>query len=216
MWKKRIKTAVSLVVSLWTLATVVGFFASLFAFSLPTCDSSSIVKSDLLSILNEIPLLKANDTKALYVNNVSEVSYDEEKQIRQCKAETKLSNTNVMPVVYTISEHDGEYFIEAELVGIDDLIDQAIDKELEEFNQSMDEFNQAIDEAIDEAFNTELEVCGNDLVYVIHQEALLLIKSGLQGEDLKNQIILMAQGIGERNDCDVTPVLDDIFGQLGL
>lgn len=173
-------------------------FASLFAFSLPTCDSSSIVKSDLLSILNEIPLLKANDTKALYVNNVSEVSYDEGKQIRQCKAETKLSNTNVMPVVYTISEHDGEYFIEAELVGIEDLI------------------NQAIDEAIDEAFNTELEVCGNDLVYVIHQEALLLIKSGLQGEDLKNQIILMAQGIGERNDCDVTPVLDDIFGQLGL
>ncbi len=198
MWKKRIKTAVSLVVSLWALATVVGFFASLFAFSLPTCDSSSIVKSDLLSILNEIPLLKANDTKALYVNNVSEVSYDEGKQIRQCKAETKLSNTNVMPVVYTISEHDGEYFIEAELVGIEDLI------------------NQAIDEAIDEAFNTELEVCGNDLVYVIHQEALLLIKSGLQGEDLKNQIILMAQGIGERNDCDVTPVLDDIFGQLGL
>lgn len=198
MWKKRIKTAVSLVVSLWVLATVVGFFASLFTFSLPTCDSSSIVKSDLLSILNEIPLLKANDTKALYVNNVSEVSYDEGKQIRQCKAETKLSNTNVMPVVYTISEHDGEYFIEAELVGIDDLI------------------NQAIDEAIDEAFNTELEVCGNDLVYVIHQEALLLIKSGLQGAELKNQIILMAQGIGERNDCDVTPVLDDIFGQLGL
>lgn len=143
-------------------------------------------------------MLKANDTKALYVNNVSEVSYDEGKQIRQCKAETKLSNTNVMPVVYTISEHDGEYFIEAELVGIDDLI------------------NQAIDEAIDEAFNTELEVCGNDLVYVIHQEALLLIKSGLQGAELKNQIILMAQGIGERNDCDVTPVLDDIFEQLGL
>lgn len=52
--------------------------------------------------------------------------------------------------------------------------------------------------------------------FMLFIDALLLIKSGLQGAELKNQIILMAQGIGERNDCDVTPVLDDIFGQLGL
>ena len=148
MWKKRLKTAFSLVISLWALATVVVFFINSFIFNLPLCTSDTIVKYDLIKAINDTPLLKANQIEALYVSNVSEAFYDERQKLRQCTADAKFSNSTVYPITYNISEHDGEYYVEVEITGLVNEMEKFFEELEQEMDKSIKKFEQEMDQSL--------------------------------------------------------------------
>ena len=82
---------------------------------LPECNDKDLLKGDLLGTLENIPALRLLEVKPVFAEKAIERFYDKDKKIRKCEAHVHFSNSEEADVSYTLSVHDDQILIEAQI-----------------------------------------------------------------------------------------------------